>query len=180
MGRRSTGTVRVLQGEHGRQWHAKWTRADGTRTEWLPLDPAIRLDDVARAKALAARLALRVRRASAVGGAGAAETVDYAQRREGPASVQPPLVAGIYFIQSAEPGNPIKIGVAQIIARRFAGLQTAHAWPLMLRAWMPGGRAEEEALHVRFASARLRGEWFHATEALESLIAECRGGHHAS
>jgi integrase len=80
MGRKSTGTVRILKNEDGQpQWHAKWTRADGTRTDWEPLDPSIRLDDAAGAKAAAARMAVKVKRVSAGGGTG--ETVtDYAKR----------------------------------------------------------------------------------------------------
>ncbi len=46
MGRVAKGTVRLLKAEHpkpgrDKQWHAKWTRDDGSRTEWLPLDPRI-------------------------------------------------------------------------------------------------------------------------------------------
>jgi hypothetical protein len=75
MGRKSTGTVRVLTNDEGRkQWHAKWTRADGTRTPWLPIDPSIPLDDEVGAKACAARLAPKVKAASANGGKG--ETID--------------------------------------------------------------------------------------------------------
>lgn len=59
-GRKATGTVRVLQGDHGPQWHAKFTRADGSRTEWKALSPAIPLDDRAAAKAEASRLAPKV------------------------------------------------------------------------------------------------------------------------
>ncbi len=82
MGRKSTGTVRVLRNENGvRQWHAKWTRADGTRTEYLPLDPKISVDDEAGARASAAKLAFRVRKASAAGAGSAVETVrEYATR----------------------------------------------------------------------------------------------------
>jgi hypothetical protein len=43
MSRKSTGTVRILKNDKGeRQRHAKWTRADGTRSRWLPLPPGIR------------------------------------------------------------------------------------------------------------------------------------------
>jgi len=79
MGRKSTGTVRVLQGEKGPQWHAKWTRADGTRTEWEPLPPEIDVADVACAKAKAASMAPRVRQASA--GGGPVETVAHYAKR---------------------------------------------------------------------------------------------------
>ena len=67
MGRKSTGTVRILNNDDGEpQWHAKWTRADGTRSEWLPLPGKVALDDEAGARAEAARLAPKVRQASAV------------------------------------------------------------------------------------------------------------------
>jgi integrase len=81
MGRRSTGTVRILKNDNGEpQWHARWTRADGTRSKWKPIDPRIALDDEPGAKACAARLAPKVRQASAEAG-GKVETVEgYAKR----------------------------------------------------------------------------------------------------
>ncbi len=80
MGRKSTGTVRLLQGAHGtRQWHAKWTRADGTRSEWLPLDAKIAIDDELGARAEAARMAPKIRHRAVSGSA--VETVeDYSKR----------------------------------------------------------------------------------------------------
>jgi hypothetical protein len=68
VGRKATGTVRILLNQETgwRQWHAKWTRADGTRTEWLPIDPNIPLSDEEGAKACAARMAPKVWRASAI------------------------------------------------------------------------------------------------------------------
>ncbi len=82
MGRKSTGTVRILKNADGEpQWHAKWTRADGTRTEYLPLDPSIRLDDEAGAKAYAARLAPKARQAIGPSSGAVTETVEtYANR----------------------------------------------------------------------------------------------------
>lgn len=54
MSRKSTGTVRLLRNDDGElQWHAKWTRADGTRTDWEPLNPAVAVDE-ATSKAEAA------------------------------------------------------------------------------------------------------------------------------
>jgi integrase len=72
MGRKSTGTVRLLQGEHGKpQWHARWTQADGTRNkEWFPLDPKIAPDDRAGAEACAARMAPGIRLGSLTGCSG--------------------------------------------------------------------------------------------------------------
>jgi hypothetical protein len=72
MSRRST--VRVLLNDDGApQWHAKWTKADGSRTPWTPLPPTIRVDDREGAKREAARLAPAIKRASA--GRTGAETV---------------------------------------------------------------------------------------------------------
>ena len=81
MGRKATGTVRLLSDGHGgRQWHARFTRANGERSkEWEPLDPQIKPDDRAGAQALAARMALKVTRVSA--GRPAGESVaEYADR----------------------------------------------------------------------------------------------------
>jgi integrase len=84
--RKATGTVRVLQGESGKpQWHGKWTRADGSRTDWDELDPRIetapccavsnpKCEHRRQAEACAARMAPKVRAASANGGKG--ETCD--------------------------------------------------------------------------------------------------------
>ncbi len=80
MGRKAVGTVRLLQGAHGKpQWHARYTLLSGDRTEWEPLDANIAPDDEAGAKMLAARMAPKVRAARANKGAG--ETVEaYANR----------------------------------------------------------------------------------------------------
>lgn len=57
MSRKIQGTVRELGG----QWYGKWTRADGTRTEWLLLNPAVAVDRES-AKAEAARKAPKMRK----------------------------------------------------------------------------------------------------------------------
>jgi integrase len=79
MGRKNTGTVRILKNANGeRQWHAKYTLADGERGDWEPLDRKIPLDDKGAAQAEAARLAPKVRAASFTAGG---ETVEqYAKR----------------------------------------------------------------------------------------------------
>lgn len=86
MPRKSTGTVRVLRYKKtgARQWHAKWTRADGTRSDWLPLPAPIQValcceiaepecEHRRQARALAARMASKVHAASQNNGTG--ETV---------------------------------------------------------------------------------------------------------
>lgn len=66
MARKATGTVRVLLNDDGKpQWHGRFSCADGTRTPWVELDSKIAIDDVASAKASAARMAVRVRKAAA-------------------------------------------------------------------------------------------------------------------
>ena len=77
----STGTVRVLQNDEGRpQWHAKFSRADGTRTPWEPIDPRIALDDEAGARACAARMAPKIRQREAEAKSGPETCDDYFDR----------------------------------------------------------------------------------------------------
>jgi integrase len=93
MGRKATGTVRILKNDDGEPaWHAKWTRADGKPSPWLELPDPIPVRECCdttdecehrrQAKALAARMAPKIRIASSVNLAAAAvETVEqYATR----------------------------------------------------------------------------------------------------
>jgi len=59
MSRASKGTVAWRRDiETGAPcWHARFTRADGTRTNWIPLDPSIAEDDEDGARACAAEFA---------------------------------------------------------------------------------------------------------------------------
>lgn len=77
--------------------------------------------------------------------------------------------AFVYFIQRGE-GGPIKIGAASNPAARLSTLQTGSPEPLRLLAATPGSLDDEAALHERFASARLSGEWFEPTADLIALI----------
>ncbi len=82
MGRKAVGTTRVLLNEDGKpQWHGRWTRADGSRSDWLPIPGNIPLDDEAGAKACAARMAVRIRSGAQGPEGEAIETVEgYADR----------------------------------------------------------------------------------------------------
>lgn len=81
MPRKLAGTVRVLLNAEGKPaWHGKWTCADGKRTQWEPLPGNIPLDDLAGAKACAARLAPKVKTASENGCIGP-ETVEAFAKR---------------------------------------------------------------------------------------------------
>lgn len=65
----------------------------------------------------------------------------------------------VYFIQEGA-GGPVKIGFTRYLASRIAALQTGRKERLALLGTRPGGFAEEQALHRRFAAYRLEGEWF--------------------
>ena len=65
----------------------------------------------------------------------------------------------VYLIRAGESG-PVKIGLADDPPGRLAELQVAHYEKLTLVRMWEGGRAEEAALHMRFAPLRIRGEWF--------------------
>lgn len=77
----------------------------------------------------------------------------------------------VYFIQSGHDG-PVKIGISSRPGKRFEDLQVANPNELRLLGLMFGGRTMEMALHKRFATARLRGEWFSPVPDLMQLIAE--------
>jgi integrase len=92
VGRKATGTVRILNDEHGNAaWHGRWTRADRTRSDWLilpgapPIEPCCYPSDPEcshrrAAKAQCARMAYGVKLKGTTGNA--TETVaDYAKRR---------------------------------------------------------------------------------------------------
>jgi hypothetical protein len=67
----------------------------------------------------------------------------------------------VYFIQMGD-GGPIKIGITnQGIGKRLGALQTASPYPLHVRAILPvDSPADELAIHERFRSIRMLGEWF--------------------
>lgn len=80
----------------------------------------------------------------------------------------------VYFLQVGEDG-PIKIGTSEDVASRVAALRTASHAKLRLLAKVPGGIAEEHALHKRFARSRLEGEWFRPTVNLCAHICNLAG-----
>lgn len=60
----------------------------------------------------------------------------------------------IYFVQGLE-GGPIKIGCTVDLKIRLKALEAHYGQPLALLATMPGGLEEEQAIHAKFAAARL-------------------------
>lgn len=80
------------------------------------------------------------------------------------AAVAPACPGSVYFI--ADEDGYIKIGHARNVLSRLASLQTASRQNLRLVATTSGSQADERALHARFASDRVRGEWFRPSPAL--------------
>lgn len=65
----------------------------------------------------------------------------------------------VYFIQ-AEHGGPVKIGQAQDPRARLRELQCGNPDRLVIRSVILAEQETERSLHVAWASARVRGEWF--------------------
>lgn len=62
-------------------------------------------------------------------------------------------------------GDAVKIGwTGNDPADRLAAAKTYTTEPIHLVTSFRGTRADERGLHERFASARIRGEWFRATD----------------
>ena len=77
----------------------------------------------------------------------------------------------IYFIQAVS-GGPVKIGKTMGPEKRLRGLQTAASEMLILQGTITTRtRLTESALHERFRSARIRGEWFRPSP---ELVGFCR------
>lgn len=74
----------------------------------------------------------------------------------------------VYFIGWRN--GPVKIGIADDVPARFAILQVACPYELIIYAVCEGGRDTELAYHRRFAAARMRGEWFKRTKEIDAEI----------
>jgi hypothetical protein len=75
----------------------------------------------------------------------------------------------LYAVLRRDTGE-VKLGTTAEMTRRLRHLQIACAVPLELLGTQPGGLVEERALHSRFASARLLGEWFRYTDEVASYV----------
>lgn len=82
----------------------------------------------------------------------------------------------IYFVECIG-ADAIKIGLTVgngngLAHSRVSSMQSNCPMPLKLMAAIEGDKAMERALHARFSDDWLRGEWFRATDALRSFIAQ--------
>lgn len=80
-----------------------------------------------------------------------------------------PRALTIYVVRA---GEALKIGITSDISRRLKALRNASAHAVELLASFPGNRWMEEELHQRFATHRLRGEWFAAHPDLLAWVEE--------
>ncbi len=80
--------------------------------------------------------------------------------------------ARVYFVEAVGTGC-VKVGfTGGHIENRLRDLACVSPHELRLLATMLGGLGEEQALHIRFAPLRVRGEWFRHEGELAELIAE--------
>jgi hypothetical protein len=75
----------------------------------------------------------------------------------------------VYFV-SARELDLVKIGYARNPVRRYNHLRIFSPVELTLEGAIPGGYDKEREMHKRFALARVRGEWFKLTPALQAEI----------
>jgi len=76
---------------------------------------------------------------------------------------------GVYFVRSEGDGS-VKIGFSVRPSLRVQQLRTSSPHALILIAIMPGDKRDERALHRRFRSARIHGEWFRPVPELLAFI----------
>lgn len=75
----------------------------------------------------------------------------------------------VYFLASEN--GPIKIGYSSKLHARIRALKNSSPVPLTLLASVPGDRADEKRLHVKFWRHHLHGEWFDRCPEIEAEIA---------
>lgn len=74
----------------------------------------------------------------------------------------------IYFI--GPENGPIKIGKAKNVKHRLSGIQVGYPHKLFIHGVMLASPRAETALHAKFSSARLNGEWFERTPEILAYI----------
>jgi hypothetical protein len=78
----------------------------------------------------------------------------------------------VYFVKAPGENGLVKIGWAVDPWKRLSTLQCGSPVELQLVACVPGGPADERAMHRRFASLRAHGEWFRLRGDLRTTIRE--------
>lgn len=75
----------------------------------------------------------------------------------------------IYFFYC---GGFVKIGMSKKIIKRLTSLKIGMPWPAHMIAIIPGGRNREGFLHFCFREYHFRGEWFHMSEEIRTIVRE--------
>jgi hypothetical protein len=77
----------------------------------------------------------------------------------------------VYFAEISD--GPVKIGwTSKLPAVRLAELQVGCPWKILLLGDIPGETRHEAALHRKYHSSKMMGEWFHRSSRLETEITE--------
>ena len=89
-----------------------------------------------------------------------------------------PQTSFVYFLSC---DRLIKVGRAVDVAKRIGALRVGHPTGVFqLLATIPGGKAEEKAIHTFLASHRVSGEWFSDCDVVRRTIqAIVSGGLHS-
>lgn len=84
---------------------------------------------------------------------------------------------GTVYVVSATATGLVKIGYTKHIKNRIAVLRNSSPHAISLVHSFRGKRSDERALHARFSTLRVRGEWFRNEGELASWIAEVQPGY---
>ncbi len=74
----------------------------------------------------------------------------------------------VYFISDGN--GSVKIGHSWTPEQRLREMQAGSTYALKLMRVIKGGKAVEKWLHKRYASRRIRGEWFHLDQEMKVII----------
>ncbi|HXO71575.1 MAG TPA: GIY-YIG nuclease family protein [Bradyrhizobium sp.] len=77
----------------------------------------------------------------------------------------------VYFVSIDQNQELIKIGHTTNLTSRLSSLRTGSPNELQVHLVIPGSRDYEQELHRKFASLRMRGEWFRRAKAIDDFIA---------
>jgi hypothetical protein len=77
---------------------------------------------------------------------------------------------GVVYAFVAESLGVVKIGFATDTTRRLIAARLNCPVPLYMAACVPGTIADERQTHLRFADARVHGEWFRLTSEVRDWI----------
>jgi hypothetical protein len=83
---------------------------------------------------------------------------------------------GLVYIVAGDHPAAVKIGFTTKLHSRLAHLQTGMATDIFLCACFEGTVFDELDLHARFATDRMRGEWFRLSKRVRGKIESLRRG----